>query len=865
MGIQSEAKMKKQNKTNRYFWVVFCCFILFGILSSGPLLADNDVERKGTSSITLDWKEFRSILRLDVDEVKLSWDEFTKLLSQTGFRFKPQYKVEGGDVILTREQFKKLIDEMRPPRREALTPPRDYLIRKASYNGVVGDESTRFTASMDLEIFPKERKVYLKIPLFREELAIEDIRFDGKPASVITEGGWHYLNTDEVGRHSVKVKFSVKSSLDRGKPGLYFNIPQTPITYVTLDIPKVSIDVNIANAEGLEINESARHTIVKAYLIPAREIRVSWMRKFERVARGPAKIYAELYSLLSIEADAIRVTTKVKLDILQNKITLITLIIPPGYQILGVEGLGKSSWSVREEKGRELLDIPFEYPVEGNQYILIKSEKLLPEETMVADFSGFEVMGAKRESGFIAGEVKSDAEASVQEFNGLDRIDFQKIPVELSSLSRRPILFAFKYIQHPNNIVVSITKYEREEALSAIIDYAHGITLFLEEGKLVHQFTFSMRNLWNQFLKLQLSEDMSIWSVYVDGKREKPSKDSDGKILIPLVRSKREGEGGSLRPFDVELIYTEPIKKFTIFGKRKHVFPTLDVLISTLEWNLYLPENYSYIHFSGDLKRIREKVVRVTGGISLTEKGGEVLESDEVYLSREEKEISASEVPKPAVPLKKEGKLYQGEAGLLSVRVNIPVSGKDYLFSKKVVEKGELLHLGFTYMDERITGGLLILLILIILYILIRIRRIIVPPIVSLGRNLSKLFPLIKKCFEPRMLPIVILLLFIITILLDRLFYLYSYLPLLPIGLVFLFIISLIRLFKNQTIEVLKFMWRPVVTPAIIILLLMVLIITRLYLALLPLAILLFLGFIASVIRLIIDVIRERMKRNKGE
>ncbi|MCK4226698.1 hypothetical protein KAX29_07390, partial [candidate division WOR-3 bacterium] len=314
-----------------------------------------------------------------------------------------------------------------------------------------------------------------------------------------------------------------------------------------------------------------------------------------------------------------------------------------------------------------------------------------------------------------------------------------------------------------------------------------------------------------------------------------------------------------------ELIYTEPIKKFTIFGKRKHVFPTLDVLISTLEWNLYLPENYSYIHFSGDLKRIRGKVVRVTGGISLTEKGGEVLESDEAYLSGEEKEISVSELPKPAVPLKKEGKLYQGEAGLLSVRVNIPVSGKDYLFSKKVVEKGELLHLGFTYMDERITGGLLILLILIILYILIRIRRIIVPLIVSLGRNLSKLFPLIKKCFEPRMLPIVILLLFIITILLDRLFYLYSYLPLLPIGLVFLFIISLIRLFKNQTIEVLKFLWRPVVTPAIIILLLMVLIVTRLYLALLPLAILLFLGFIASVIRLIIDVIRERMKRNTGE
>ncbi|TES91580.1 MAG: hypothetical protein E3J87_07500, partial [Candidatus Cloacimonadota bacterium] len=296
-------------KQNKYIQIGVIGLVLLSILLIIPLQADNNVEKKKPSSITLDWEEFQKILKLDVDEVKLTWDEFSKLLSMTGFRFKPEYKVEGGNVILTREQFKKLIDKMKPPGREEVTPPSDYLIKKGSYNGISGKKSTQFTALLELQIFKKERKAYLKIPLFREELAIEDIRFDEKPASIITEGGWHYLNTDEVGKHSVRVKFSVKSSLDKGTPGLNFNIPHTPITYVLLDIPKEDMEITIGNAQELQTRASRNHTIVEGYLIPTSEIRISWKKKSVKIAHGPAKIYAELFNLLSIEADAIRVTT----------------------------------------------------------------------------------------------------------------------------------------------------------------------------------------------------------------------------------------------------------------------------------------------------------------------------------------------------------------------------------------------------------------------------------------------------------------------------------------------------------------------------------------------------------------------------
>ncbi len=912
------------NKIKKYIQIGCSCLCLVTVLFSAVLLAKNNEEKK-SNSILLDWGEFSRILKLDSDEIKLSWDEYRRLLAQTGFKVKDEYRIEGGQVILSRKQFKMLLERMQPPKKSELSPPGDYLISKAVYKGVVDKKSTGFEAWLDLEIFKKQRKTYCKIPLFREELAIEDVLIDKKSASIITEGGWHYLSTEKSGKHLIKVKFSVKSSMDKGTPGLSFNIPTTPITKVTLDIPKRDVEVAIANAQELETKQLNKHTIVKGCLLPSSRISISWKKKLTEKSRGPAKIYAELFNLLSIEADAIRVTTQVKLNIVQNKIIGITLAVPSGYQILEVTGQGKNMWSVREEKGEQFLEVPFEYPAEGEQYLTIKAEKILPEETMVSDFAGFKVLKAKREFGFIAGEIKSDAEAKVQEFEGLDRIDFGKIPAELSGLSARPLLFAFKYVRHPYNVVVDITKYEKEEALNIIIDNVKGTTLFKEEGKQVHLLTFSMRNLWNQFLKLDLPQDASIWSVYVDGKREKASKDSAGKILIPLVRSQRENKNSGLRPFKVELIYTQPAGKFFILGKKKSIFPSPDVLISTLEWNFYLPVNYKYLHFGGNLERKKVAKLhkplwrRVTGGLAggfvdssvsrayaplekkkLKEiyKYGEKSKGEKVLRQWELKESGCSD--KIATILEgieseeESGEFYAGDssdrgwtkklpgtainapvdvqrrqdislglAGLLSVRMNIPISGKNYLFSKKIVEQGELLHLNFFYVNEWITNGLLIILGLIILYFLFKMKRIFLVPVRALGKAVSKLFPLAKKCFQPKILPVVILVVFAATKFLDKLFYLYNYFPILPAGLILLFVISLVRLFKKQIITVIKFLCRPAISILIISAWIFFLLVTRLFIPFFPLLVLLFLGLIVSVIRLVVRFLRKRKERKE--
>jgi len=782
--------MRKYKTINNIFLISFFFFLLC-LFSIFDLKADNVKE----SRITINWEEFRSLLKLDVDEMRLSWEEFSKLMEQTGAKYEPEYRVDKGEVVLTREEFKKLIDKMKPPTGDGLTPPADYILIRATYNGIMGKESTSFTVLLNLEIFDKDKKTYLKIPLFQESLAISEIKLDGNPASVITQGGWHYLSTDKVGRHLVRIRFSIKSSPDKGSPGLNFSIPQTPITYINLDIPRTNLEVDIQNAQGIRKTEIENHTIVKGYTSPSSYMNISWKKEDKKIRRGPARIYSEVFNLLSIEADAISVTSICELNVMQNTINVLTLTVPSDYQVIDVKGGGLGGWSIREEGERQLLDISFEYSFEGTKVLTIKSEKLLEEETIVADFDGFEVLNAVRESGYVAGEVKSDARAEVGGFENLEMIDFQKIPYQLSNLSARPILFAFKYVRHPFNMIVRITKYEKEEALTSFIDFAKVLTLFTEDGKMVHQVTFTMQNLWDQFLKINLPENVSIWSVYVNGKREKASKDDDGRILIPLMRSARQADG-SLIPFDVEIIYSESLGSFSFLGKKRHYFPTTDILINKVEWNLYLPVNYDYVNFVGDLNPKIEEVILVSESELRT---GDMPDEDfeEIELKEEAAGISAPVMSRKLDDLtlnKERGQITTGKAGLLSLKVNIPLSGKKYSFEKKIVEREEELFLGFTYANELIKRLVIVILIIIPLAVLFKKRKMFLPIYRVMSRSFVRLFDLLTLALRPKEFFIIITVVLLLWISTKT----YWYYPLLSFVLILFFVVSVVRFVKSR-------------------------------------------------------------------
>ena len=716
---------------------IIILIVLFLSLSSFP---QEKKEEKG--SVSIPWEEFRKLLELDIDEVVLSWEEFQKILDQTGKKYIPPFQLKDEKVVLTREQFKRLLDQMKPPAITIVHPPADYLITKAAYQGRITRTNALLRAVFNTEIFPKERSQYVKIPLFPLNMALKDVLFDNRPGVVILENNKHTLATSQVGQHQITVEFSLKTDLEEGPRALSFPIPRTPITSLDLDIPFTKIEVEVTNAQQVEVTERGGQTHVFALLSPSNSINLKWRRKLPEAVKGPAKVYADTLNHLSIEDDALRVNTDVSLSILQNTIPSLILEVPEGYSILDVRGTGVGDWRELKRREASFLEIPFDYPKKGNIIISITSEKLLPNASMAVDFTGFAVEDAIREKGFLGVELKSASEVTLTSSEGLDRLDVSELPPVLISRSQKPLLFGFKYLHHPYSLILDIKKHEELPIISTVVDSASGVTLFTEDGKLVHRLVYKVRNTSKQFLELELPESAQVWGLFVAGEPAKP-RINQNKILIPLNRS-RQGATG-LVAFDVELIYYLKSKRFGWLGHRDSLFPVPDVIISQMLWSVYLPVGYTFPKFGGSVEK--EKKARGIRPLLVTkrkvsrplEPQAGVPEKDKERLRRElddmKKQFSANlaiaeeqlaeQVENEAqfsqrVQDIQEGKV-QAVSGVLPIRIIIPTTGQVFRFAKTLVSE-EPLTLGFTYASRGMMTlvGLLILIIILILLFVFR-------------------------------------------------------------------------------------------------------------------------------------------------
>lgn len=713
--------------------------LLMGI----TILAQNKDEN---GDVRISWDEFRKLLELDKDEFVLDWQDFQKILVQTGFQYVPPYQLKDEKVVLTRDQFRNLLNKMKPPSDPDIKPPSDYLLTQAVYTGRILNGSARFRADYDIEIFSLPQNQYVKIPFFPVTIALNDVSFDGKKGMVILEGSRHTLITKEMGRHHITLDFSLKAQTKQGPWEAVFPIPKTAITKLEVDIPLKEIEIEIAQAQEMEISVRGNVTHVSALISPTETIQLRWRKKPPEVIKGPPKIYSEMTHLLSIEDDAMRIATGISLSILQNSISTLMLRVPEEYSILEVQGRGIEDWREVTISDAPHLEIVFDYPKEGQLTIGITSEKLLPNPSMAVEFEGFAVIGSIREKGFLGVALKSTSEVTLGQSDGLDKLDVSELPATLINRSQKPLLLGFKYLHHPYSMVLDIKKHEELPVISTVVDSASGVTLFTEDGKLVHRVIYQIRNTSKQFLELELPADAQIWSVFVGGEPAKPRLDQS-RILIPLNRSHQGATG--LAAFDVELIYFQKAARFGTMGVRKSMFPVPDIIISEMLWSVYLPEGYSYIYFGGTVEKemaargiwslLRRKEKSVIASI---DPAGAPSQNADTEAKLHEKAEEAKKQFSQNLGLSKDRLIAQMEnelqfrqrvealqapsaptgGGVLPIRINIPATGRLFRFAKTIVSE-EPLTLTYRYISDGTVFWIRLGFLLLVLMILWLLRR----------------------------------------------------------------------------------------------------------------------------------------------
>jgi len=732
----------------------FILMVFFSIIMGTPGVYSEE----NKSQVKMSWEEFRQLLKLDTDEITLTWDEFKQLVAQTGEDIRISYSVKNGKIVLPREQFTQLLNLMKPPQGTAPAAPTEYVISKAVYNGSMGEKSTTITALFSLEIFGRKNEKYFQVPILPQTAGLSEVSLDDQPALVIEQNGWYHVTTAESGHHQIKAKYYITSDLEKGPTILNLNVIRTAITLLELTIPLEKIDVSVPNAKELSITQKNGTTQLSAIIPASNNISVQAHRKYTREEAPsqavPAKIYAETINLISIEEDALRVTSRIKLNVLQNSITHIKAVMPEGYNILYInknDGSRIRDWQITKTDQGSLVEIPFDSPVQGSFIFDILSEQLFAAKQQEIHFSGFRILDATRETGYIGAEKKSTAEAEPTAFDKLDRIDIKDLPYELVSMSQRPLLFGYRYLRHPFHLAMSITRHEELPTMGTVIDMASVITVALEDGKTLTRLNYTMRNTWKQFLKLELPPDSEVWTVYVDSKRENASRNAEGKIMIPLARSQSKGE--ELQSFTVDIIYFSKGDPLGSWGSNSLRFPTADIMTSKMLWSVYLPQDYSYLHFKGNVEK--EEIARTVNLLlgkrrnfsldqvrSYNEVAGNLEKAPQQQQVMDEYQQSLqSNFKNRAIGQKdianqmrqeanlndyfqeQQGKrLGQPGSGSNIFKIELPTSGQIYRFNKTIIE-GEPIELTFYYASNTIIMTIKILILVILILILFLLRK----------------------------------------------------------------------------------------------------------------------------------------------
>jgi hypothetical protein len=730
---------------------VLAIILLFSLGQSVGVLAQETPDETG--KLTIPWDEFKALLDLDKDQVAISLETFQKLLAQTGIKTKPPHTLQGGNVVLTRSEFENLVNQMKPPVAQGDQVPFEFLITRAVYSGTMRNNSTAFKARFTVHVLKKE--TLAKVPLLPASTALQDLKVDGGPALLVTESGIHNVLLSGVGAHEVVATFSVTSPLDKGPHKIDLAIRPIPITLFTLEMPIPDVEVEIPQAQQVLTSTTGSTTNVKAVLAQASAISVRWRKKAAPTEKIPAKLYADVYHLVSIEDDALRVTSNIQLNILYSEMDGIRVSVPKGVHVLSVtgEGIGERQEATHDDQA--VIVIPFTYSRKGAVRVRVTTELPLSETGLGNVFTGMKVEGSVRETGFIGIVLNTSAEVIVAEKEGVEEIAVPRLPQQLVNQSAKPLTLGFKYLKHPYRLALDVKKHHKISVPVATINSANGVTLFTEDGKVVHRLVYQVRNSAKQFLEIQLPENADVWSVFVNKGPVESSISAEGKLLVPLIRS--HSVAGGLGTFPVEVIYCLDEHRFARMGSRGTTLPAVDLLISQVIWSVYLPNDYAYHYFTSTLEK--EEIIR---GINIL--SGPVRKYDE----RARKEISG--LGDNVGIEDKMKRLYKGEgyastfrnvpmeeqeiasqmtaeldfagrlddlrqnvpasspvggtgAGVLPIQIQVPTGGQVYRFAKTIIKPDDPLTFAVTYSRGWVTGAAKWIIVLLGAWLLFLNRR----------------------------------------------------------------------------------------------------------------------------------------------
>ena len=526
-----------------------------------------------------------------------------------------------GQVTLTLAEYNRLVDLAAKSARKRELPPIPYTIKRADLKLRAGNENVMGTLLMDGEVFSKGSA---RVPL-TSGMTILNAQQEGKGLPLQQEGTTAMAVLPGASDFSVTLDTGMPLKIDAGRASFSLPAPAAGSVRLSLVIPGDHTNVHISPGLITGRSSASGQTTIEATLVPGSSTSVWWATRELAAPAVPHEVrfLSDVKTLVSVGEADLRIAALADITVVQGEPAQLTVEVPSGYEITGASGATVES---SEIDGNTLL-LHLSSGTPRSHQFLISMEKTLDAAKTEAPFLSFK--DTQRETGEVLVEGAGAMELTATESGGLKRLDLKEISPYLRSLSRFPLQAAFRYHLQPGetpSLVLEWVRFPDSAVLAAVAERAMVTTLVTTEGRTLTEVKLTVKNQAQPFLKVGLPAGASILTAEVAGEKVKPVQGTDG-IRVPLLRPGFRTNAA----YEVSFVFMHSGAPFARKGGSELVLPAMNIPISVLQWEVFLPEQYKVKDFGGDAIAASLLPASHFGGgvVSLATKSGNLVESSQ--------------------------------------------------------------------------------------------------------------------------------------------------------------------------------------------------------------------------------------------
>jgi hypothetical protein len=488
-----------------------------------------------------------------------------------------------GWVVLPVDEYRTLRERANAQPPPPPGPAIDATLTRIDYELRIDTESVTGRALLTIDVL-RDGWTRMQIPA---GLMVREARLGSQPVALI-EGPPPHVLLARAGRVVLALDIALPLAASAGSESVTLPASAAPISRATLTLPRTGVELSAAGGFLAAQSQTATESQWTIFGRPNEPLTLSWKRKIDdRRAEQPLRTRARITSVFGLGEDVSQLSAAVRLEVVQGLAREIALSVPQGVTVNQVNGPTIADWNVSD--GR--LHIRFLDPIATETAFVVQGETRTPRDGSIA-VPLLRVPAAERETGGVAVDVVGAGEIADRQSRGLEQADATDLG-EIVSGRESPSMAAFRLRplagSEPRSLSVTVVRYTPQAVLIANVEEARYQVLVADDGRLLVEARYAVRNNQRSFLKVTLPPASTVWSATVGGRPTRPGVAEANAVLLPLDK----GRAGEDPPaFVVELVYFQRIEAWDKEGRAQLTLPAIDLPISRTGVNTHVSPRF---------------------------------------------------------------------------------------------------------------------------------------------------------------------------------------------------------------------------------------------------------------------------------